>query len=276
VNAARDLHPAFIADRCSAGRFGHTVVLFDTVESTNTAASALASCGAPEGTVVLALRQRAGRGRQGRRWISTPEGSLVFSVVVRPKREAQSLTAMLALAAAEAIEPIVGEAAIKWPNDIWIGKGKCAGVLAESSGGCVVLGMGIDVNEGPADFDPGLRRTAVSLRMLAGRRIDRSLLLVDLLARLSALYELWERGGFAAMRFEAERRLLWMGEQIRIDTGGRIETGIVLGLTAQGYLRLGGADGERIIAAGDASHSAGEPDSDRAAEGGGRHGGGGA
>ncbi|MDD3642667.1 MAG: biotin--[acetyl-CoA-carboxylase] ligase [Candidatus Krumholzibacteria bacterium] len=253
MNAAGDLHPARIAGRCASQRFGHTVVLFDAVESTNTAASALASLGAPEGTVVIALRQTAGRGRQGRRWISTPEGSLVFSIVARPGREPQSLTVLLALAAAEAIEPLVGGAAIKWPNDIWIGGRKCAGVLAETSGGSVVLGMGIDVNEGPDDLPDGLRRTAVSLRMLAGRTLDRGALLVDLLARLSSRYEAWERGGFDPMRPDAERLLLWMGEAVEVDAGGgRIDSGIVLGLTSQGYLRLGDGSGERIIAAGDA------------------------
>lgn len=259
MSAAGDLHPAPIAGRCAAQRFGHTVVLYDTVGSTNTAAAALASCGAPEGTVVLALRQTAGRGRQGRRWVSTPEGSLVFSIVTRPKREAQSLTVVLALAAAEAIERVAGEAAIKWPNDIRIGGRKCAGILAESSGGSVVLGMGIDVNEDPGEIPPELRGTAVSLRMLAGRPVDRALLLCDLLARLSSRYEVWEREGFDAMRFEAERRLLWKGEMVEADVGGRIERGTVLGLTAQGFLRLGAGTGESIIAAGDVAQSPGPP-----------------
>lgn len=258
MSGAGDLHPASIAQRCAAQRFGHTVVLFDAVDSTNTAASALAACGAPEGTVVIALRQTAGRGRQGRRWYSTQDGSLVFSIVARPRREPQSLTALLALAAAEVMEPLAGEVAIKWPNDLWIGRRKCAGILAESSGGNVVLGMGIDVNEGREDLVPEVRETAVSLRMLTGARIDRADLLVDLLVRLGSRYELWEREGFAALQFEAERRLLWKGRRVTVSDGGRVESGIVLGLTAQGYLRLGVDGGERAVAAGDVAPSGGE------------------
>lgn len=253
MNAAGDLHPALVADRCAASRFGHTAVLFDEVASTNTVAAAMAARGAREGTVVLAARQRAGRGRQGRQWLSTADGSLLFSIVARPVREPQSLTALLALAAAETVDDLAGGASIKWPNDIWIAGRKCAGILAESSGGSVVLGMGIDVNEEPGDLPSGLRDAAISLRMAAGRRFDRSSVLADLLLRFGDHYARWEREGFAAMRFEAERRLLWKGETVEIDEGGRRERGTVLGLTAEGYLRLGTPQGERIIAAGDAA-----------------------
>ena len=229
---AADLHPARIADRCAAGRFGHTAVLFETVDSTNAAASAVAAAGAPEGTVVLAVDQTAGRGRHGRTWCSTRTGSLVFSLVARPRREPQSLTALLALAAAELFEALASHVAIKWPNDIWIGRRKNAGILAESAGSAVVLGMGIDVNETAADFAPEVRESAVSLRMCTGVRLDRAELLGDLLTGFGSLYDRWEREGFAPLRFEAERRLLWRGEAVAVDRGGRTEEGIIVGLTA--------------------------------------------
>lgn len=248
-----DLHPALVAGPCAGRRFGHTVVLFDEVDSTNSAAAALADRGAPEGTVVTAMRQTAGRGRLGRRWWSTERGSLVFSITARPKRDPSSLTTVLALAAAEAIEAVAGKTSIKWPNDIRVSGRKCAGILAESAGGRVVLGMGIDVNEEPGDLAPELGEEAVSLRMIAGRPIDRAGLLCDLLRRFSSRYGTWEREGFSAMRMEAERRLLWKGRLVRVVEGGRTETGIVLGLTDQGYLRLGLDGVERIVAAGDAS-----------------------
>ena len=97
MNALTDLHPAAIARLCGGERIGHTVACFESVDSTNTAAVRMAEEGAREGTVVVAARQTAGRGRKGRSWFSSPAGSLVFSVILRPARSGETLTALLAL-----------------------------------------------------------------------------------------------------------------------------------------------------------------------------------
>ena len=145
-----------------------TTHLFDVVTSTNDVASALASAGAPEGTMVVAGEQTAGRGRRGRSWSSPSAGGVYFSVVLRPGARAEGpdtetmlWTLMAAVAVADGIERASGlRPDIKWPNDLGVarpataaegaGWRKLAGILAEGvvTGGTVqhvVLGVGINV-----------------------------------------------------------------------------------------------------------------------------------
>ncbi len=253
MNALTDLHPAAIARLCGGERIGHTVVCFESVDPTNTAAARMAEAGAREGTVVVAVRQTAGRGRKGRSWFSSPSGSLVFSVILRPARSGETLTALLALSALKTLDGLCGGASIKWPNDIWIGGRKIAGILAESKGESVVLGMGIDVNDEEGSFPPDLRETAVSLRMITGRIFDRGELLAGMLRNLEQAYEIWERDGFGQMSFEMERRLLWTGMPVLLDAEGKTVEGVLAGVSRDGYLRLETDGAERVYASGDLS-----------------------
>src|SRR2546427_1102691 len=118
-------------------RLGHPVHLYRQTGSTNAVARGLAEAGAPEGLLVVAEAQSAGRGRAGRRWI-TPEGTaLAFSLVLRPvapPAQAARLTMLAGLAVCEAIEQVCGlPAALKWPNDILIGGRKAGGILGEAA-----------------------------------------------------------------------------------------------------------------------------------------------
>jgi BirA family biotin operon repressor/biotin-[acetyl-CoA-carboxylase] ligase len=213
----------------------------------------MAEAGAREGTVAVAARQTAGRGRKGRAWYSSPDGSLVFSVILRPSRSGETLTALLALSAIESLDAVCGGAMIKWPNDIWIDGRKVAGILAESKGESIVLGMGIDVNDVEDSFPAELAGTAASIRMAAGRELDRGGLLAGILRTLGRNYEIWERDGFAPMSFEMERRMLWMGMPVTIEEGAGTVSGIVSGITADGYLRLETDEGEKVYSSGDVS-----------------------
>jgi BirA family transcriptional regulator, biotin operon repressor / biotin---[acetyl-CoA-carboxylase] ligase len=115
-------------------------------DSTNERARQLASRGAPHGTLVTADEQSAGRGRQGREWVAAPGAALLMSVVLR------NASATLPLAAAVAVcEALPVDAAIKWPNDIWIGRRKLAGILVEArpQEGWAVLGVGVNVHDAP-------------------------------------------------------------------------------------------------------------------------------
>jgi BirA family biotin operon repressor/biotin-[acetyl-CoA-carboxylase] ligase len=253
MKGVRDLHPASIARLCGGARAGHTVVCLESVGSTNEAAALMASAGAPEGMVVVAARQTAGRGRKGREWYSSAGGSLLFSLVLRPARSGETLTALLALSALRALDGLCAGAMIKWPNDIWIGERKVAGILAESRGESVVLGMGIDVNDEAGSFPPDLEETAVSLRIVTGRKLDRGELLASLLGIFSDEYEIWERDGFGPMSFEMERRLLWKGSPVLLDAGAETVPGVLSGITANGYLRLETPEGERVYSSGDVS-----------------------
>jgi BirA family biotin operon repressor/biotin-[acetyl-CoA-carboxylase] ligase len=253
MDSALDLHPALIGRLCKGGRIGHTVICLDTVDSTNTAAARFASAGAGEGTVIVAARQVAGKGRMGRSWFSNPSGSLVFSVILRPARSGETLTALLALSAVRILDRSCSDVSVKWPNDIWIGGRKIAGILAEARRDSVVLGMGINVNDAEASFPADLRETAVSLRMLTGRRFVRGQLLADILRDLADAYGIWERDGFGSMSLEMDRRMLWKGMPVRLHADGGAVEGVLAGVTSDGYLRLDTDGIERVYSSGDLS-----------------------
>ena len=119
-------------------------------DSTNARARALARNGAPHGTLVTAGEQTAGRGRQGRTWSAAPGEALLMSVVIRGPRPLLPLAA--AVAVCEALDPL--EAAVKWPNDVWIERRKVAGILVEGrpAAGWAVLGVGVNVSSAPAQL----------------------------------------------------------------------------------------------------------------------------
>ena len=191
------LSMAHVTDRTAGCAFGRSYRYFDEIESTNVEAKALAGSGAPEGTVVIAESQTAGRGRLGRRWTSPAGKGLLLSALLRPElpmSEAHMLTLVAACAAAEAIESLVEVAVtIKWPNDLFIGDRKVGGILLEVAGeqdevDWVVVGMGVNVNTEYSELPVALRKTATSLKMVTGSPVDRSELLARLLLSLDAHY----------------------------------------------------------------------------------------
>jgi BirA family transcriptional regulator, biotin operon repressor / biotin---[acetyl-CoA-carboxylase] ligase len=125
---------------------GRPRVHYRVTDSTNERARALAAEGAPHGTLVTADEQTAGRGRQGREWTAAPGSSLLLSLVLHDAGPALPLTAAVAVC-----EALPVEAAIKWPNDIWIDRRKVAGILVEArpQEGWAVLGIGVNVHEAP-------------------------------------------------------------------------------------------------------------------------------
>jgi len=131
-----------------------------TTSSTSDRARELAAAGAPHGTLVTAAEQRAGRGRQGRRWSGTPGRALLMSVVLREPH------ALLPLAAAVAVARACGpDARVKWPNDVQLAGRKVAGILAEGrpQEGWAVLGVGVNVAVRPTDLPDELHATATGL-----------------------------------------------------------------------------------------------------------------
>ncbi len=163
--------------------------VFARLDSTNDRARRLAEDGAPHGTVVLADEQSAGRGVGSHRWHSPKGAGVYLSIVLRPERPPNPLLLPLlaglatARAAARLLEGVpIG---IKWPNDLIVADRKAGGVLCEASWsgrapGYVVVGVGVNVHQGPLDFPEPLRAVATSLDMAAGRQISR-LALLDLL-----------------------------------------------------------------------------------------------
>jgi BirA family biotin operon repressor/biotin-[acetyl-CoA-carboxylase] ligase len=185
---------------------GGPLLAFARLDSTQETCRRRAEAGAPEGLVVVAGHQARGRGSRGRSWTAPPGAGLLFSVLLRPTRPAaewSTLTLVGALAVAEGLEAVTGLAPqLKWPNDVLLDDRKVAGLLAEARHGGhphVVLGVGINLTQSRADFDPGLADRATSLA-LAGGPAPRGAVLAAVLASLAARYRDWLARGFAALR----------------------------------------------------------------------------
>jgi len=239
------LSMGFITDRTEKSAFGRSFRYYDEIESTNAEAKALANCGAPEGTVVIAEAQSAGRGRLGRRWTSPAGKGLLFSVLLRPRlpmNDAHMLTIVAAAAAAEAIEAIAGiPVHIKWPNDLFIGDRKAGGILMEVSGEqdeveWVVVGIGINVNTEYSELPVALRRTATSLKVVKGEPVDRSELLASLLLSLETHYKDAVANGFDRALASFRNRDYLLHKSISVETREGPISGSASGVDDRGAL----------------------------------------
>jgi BirA family transcriptional regulator, biotin operon repressor / biotin---[acetyl-CoA-carboxylase] ligase len=206
-------------------------------DSTNERAKLLAAAGAPHGTLVTADEQETGRGRQGRVWTAPPGTAVLMSVVLRELDERLPLTAAVAIS-----EALPLEAAIKWPNDVWIDGRKVAGILVEGrpQDGWAVLGIGLNVTT--EDFPQELAETATSLR-LAGVETTPAQVLTDILGSLSGWLGSPRDAVLAAWR---ERDAL-KGERVRWSDG----EGIAAGIDDSGALLVETGNGRVTLDAGE-------------------------
>ncbi len=237
---------------------GRDIQVFKETTSTNDVVERLALDGVPEGVVVFAETQTKGRGRLGRKWISTKGRGLLFSVLLRPDVAPQAVTQVMVAAGtavARAIRKSTGlNPQIKWPNDILIGSKKVAGILTELHAELdhvqyVCLGIGVDVNQEAGDFPPELRRIATSLKMESGQAQKRSDLAIGILQELDADYGRILAGQFAAVADEWESQCATLGCRVRIAQGDRIIEGQAESLDNEGGLLVRTQHGrlERII-----------------------------
>jgi BirA family biotin operon repressor/biotin-[acetyl-CoA-carboxylase] ligase len=219
-----------------------------TVDSTQEAAFALASAGAPDGAAVVADTQTAGRGRRGRRWHDEAGTSLLVSVMLRPGLP-PGLRPLLSYAAAvavvETLRTVGLDARVKWPNDVLVGGRKIAGILLEAREGVVVVGVGLNVNQ--RRFPPALAGRATSVALETGRAADRGALLATLLDALDRWRARLEQEGFAPVR---ER---WCVVSDTLGRGVRVDgtTGVAVDLDAAGALVVDGEGGRRRVLAGE-------------------------
>lgn len=231
------------------------------VDSTQRLARERARAGAPEGTIVIAEAQTAGRGRLGRSWHSPPGVNLYCTVVLRPPRPpavAPQLGLVAAVAVADAVrETVPVPPAIKWPNDVLLDGRKVAGILTEMEGEAdrvafVLVGIGVNVNLGAADLPPELAASATSLRAAAGAPVDRLAFTARLLAALEARYGQFLAGGFAAIRPAFEAMAFLTGRAIRVSGPDGAVGGRVCGVDDDGALLLeAGAGGTMRVRAGE-------------------------
>lgn len=226
----------------------------ETLGSTSDRLKDLARAGAPGWTVVLAEQQTAGRGRQGRSWLS-PRGNVFLSVLLRPALPAHYLT-LVPLAAGVAVCEALGEAGLearlKWPNDLLVRGRKLAGVLAEASSGsggleAVVLGVGVNVGLDPRDLPLEIRESTTSISAETRREADTVAVAAAVLARLTLWYHALDREGPDRVLGEWRTRSVpWWGRTVEVLSGDRILRGVALGLDERGALLLEREDGVTV------------------------------
>ncbi len=204
------------------------VEVLERTASTNTVAVEAARSGEPEGLVVVAEAQDAGRGRLGRSWASPPRAGLTLSVLLRPQVHDRQEWGWLPLLAGLSVVRALGTQAglvgrLKWPNDVLVAHRKIAGVLAEVAGDAVVVGMGLNVTTTAAEFPADAAGTSVALA--GGTTTDRSVLLRALLREMAAAYDAWHLDG-AALRTAYRDNCATLGREIRLELpGGTVREG---------------------------------------------------
>jgi BirA family biotin operon repressor/biotin-[acetyl-CoA-carboxylase] ligase len=173
------------------GRFGQVYRYEEVVPSTQRVLREEIA----EGTIAVAEEQTEGRGRLGRTWQAPARTSILVSVLLLPRVEPARLPELSLVAGgavAEAVAEVTGvEAVIEFPNDVLIGGRKVAGILAESSEGRVILGIGVNVNQTEEELPADARKEPTSLRVELGEPIDRAQLLAEILVRLERAYDTW-------------------------------------------------------------------------------------
>lgn len=231
--------------------FGRRVSIHQEVDSTNDEARSLAAQGAPEGTLVVAEAQRAGRGRRGRAWHSPAGTGLWCSLLFRPPASIPPplVALLLGTAIARAIRQCCAAPAwLKWPNDVLFNDKKVAGVLCETIPSGLVAGFGVNVNQ---ERFPAHLPAATSLYLQTGQRADRRRLLQEILRQAERLY----LGGAALILAEAGPLLSTLGQKVLVQAEGGNIRGRACGLEADGALRVQEEGGAlRLVRAGDVVH----------------------
>ena len=204
------------------GRFGRPYLYEQECESTQH----LLGEDAPEGAVAVTDHQTGGRGRLGREWIAPPGSSILCSIALRPPadRPRPQLSLVAGVAVADTLERTLGLAVqIKWPNDVMLNRRKVAGVLAETRGDVVIVGIGININQTRDE----LPERAGSLRMLTGHGWERAAVFTSLLVDLEVAYDEWREGGLDAIYGRLASRDFLRGRHVAVDgtrgTGEKID-----------------------------------------------------
>ena len=263
VLIADDLKARLAEKRSSAedsSPIGNEILVFKKTTSTNDIVQRLAKEGYPEGVVVFAESQSAGRGRQGRKWISPANKGLWFTILLRPKVSMQmvsQLTILSGVAVVAALKKSTGlPLFIKWPNDIQCRDHKIGGILVEAGLGkqgmpYAAVGIGLNVNMEKADFPEEFRDAVSSLKLEAHKFLHPPTLAVDMLFEFARCYTLLLEGDFADLLEEWVELDQTLGKQISLvhQDGHRIH-GLAANIDPDGALLLRTDDGriERIVA----------------------------
>lgn len=248
------LTPEMLRQRLKGSLFGKRIYHFFKTDSTNRVALELGHANEPEGAVVLAEEQIAGRGRAGRAWQSDRAAGIYVTLLLRPKLspvQAPLLTMMAGLSARAAIQAQTGlPVDLKWPNDLLIRGKKAGGILTEmhaepSLVRFVIVGIGLNVNQ--EKFPGELGATATSLRIETGKQESRLELLVRLLREFENDYNRFLREGPAGVtsKFEAVSSYA-RGKRVKVTSGTTSFAGVSAGLGPEGLLQVQRDDGQLV------------------------------
>ena len=242
----------------------------ESTGSTNADLLARALAGEPEGAVLAAEEQRAGRGRMGRTWTSPPRAALTVSVLLKPAVPPARrgwLPLLAGVAVATAVTQVTGvETGLKWPNDLLAADAKLAGILAEAAGDAVVVGIGLNVSTEPAELSHLLAAArpgalpATSLRAAGATALDRAILLLAILGELEHRYRAWQQAGGdpdrSGLRAEYTGLSATIGRTVRAELpGGQALSGPAAGVDSDGRLLVRVSSGSEVaVAAGDVVH----------------------
>ncbi|GAA3750504.1 biotin--[acetyl-CoA-carboxylase] ligase [Salinactinospora qingdaonensis] len=253
-----------------AGELWREIEVVDALESTNTELARRAHAGAPEGSVLVAEHQTAGRGRLNRSFQTPPRAALTFSVLVRPGPHPTSygwLPLLMGSAAVAALDRVAGvRARLKWPNDVLLDERKLAGILSEAvteTGGSVaiVVGMGLNVSQTAEELPSA---AATSLAHAEAGCLDRDPLLRAVLRGFAERYGQWQRAGGDAeacgLAAEYRQQCATIGRDVHVHLPDQsLRTGVATDIDAEGRLVLQshdahGAGGQIPLTAGDVVH----------------------
>jgi BirA family transcriptional regulator, biotin operon repressor / biotin---[acetyl-CoA-carboxylase] ligase len=218
-------------------RFGAPRLDVESCESTQQ----LVDTSLPEGAIVVADHQTAGRGRLGRTWEAPPGKALLVSILLKPPqgRRVPELSLVAGVAVADAVEHSTGLAVqLKWPNDVMLRRRKIAGCLAEVRDGAVVLGIGLNVNQSREELPPN----AGSLLTLTGREWGRDQLLDSLLTDLDRTYAAWRGGGLDAIYEGLAPRDFLRGRRVSVNG----TSGVATMIDRQGRLEVDVGHGDVV------------------------------
>jgi BirA family biotin operon repressor/biotin-[acetyl-CoA-carboxylase] ligase len=258
------LTPDVLKQRLKGSLFGKRIYHFFKTDSTNRVALVLGHAGEPEGAIVLAEEQTAGRGRAGHAWHSERAAGIYVTLLLRPMLapvQAPLLTMMAGLSAHTAVEAVAGlPVDLKWPNDLMIRGKKAGGILTEMHADpgairFVVVGIGLNVNQ--ERFPSELVSVATSLRQETGKPQSRMELLVRLLREFESDYNRFVREGVASVvkRFEVLSSYAH-GKRVRVTNGSESYLGTTVGLGPEGLLQVERDDGRVMtVIAGDVAEA---------------------
>lgn len=232
--------------------FGRNVYYEESVDSTQRVAHEKANENAPNGTIIVADEQVAGRGRLNRNWYSPKSTGIWMSIILRPEiplQKAPQLTLLAAVAVAQGIQEATGLIPdIKWPNDILIKGKKVVGILTELQAESdrihsVIIGIGINVNQQKSDFPEEIAGIATSLAREKEEKLNRAEIIQHILLKMEKLYKEYLQNGFQIVKVLWESYAVSIGQKIIARTIHHKIEGQALGITDEGVLLLKDDDG---------------------------------